>query len=414
MHLVEYLKGPRPPDGEFAEEAVEVEYRLACSGELYNRRVVTADWRKSDITRVLLREPFELFVASRPFDDYPQELCARLELSYITEREESRGVGFISNFLPDNEIMEDLCSILSLLARRLISIVGKLRERRAERDTGLGSYGWDAPVSVINIPGFAVWRRRPISIITSLEGQRVEFHNPPPTGVDPQALRGVLLALPHLPAVEQIIHASRLYKTALELIENRPDITYQLLISAIETMAGVALPDYKPEQAEILETQRGALVREKAQDWGLDQAQAEVLALEACRDNPWATRKFKKFILDNVSADQVDNKDAVFPWWSFLRPSRENFEKTLGNIYSARSGNLHRGNPFPRWIGVGTSPTADPNDLPMTGLATKDVPPVTWFERVVSNAVRHYLIGQCAVHAEPFSDFGIAEATGPE
>src|SRR5215831_17917274 len=85
MHLVEYLKGLRPPDGEFAQEAVEVEYRLACSGELYDRRVVTADWRKSDITRVLLREPFELFVASHPFDDYPQELCARLKLYYITE-----------------------------------------------------------------------------------------------------------------------------------------------------------------------------------------------------------------------------------------------------------------------------------------------------------------------------------------
>jgi hypothetical protein len=87
MHLVEYLKGVQRADSGSTREMVEVEYRLACSGELYDRRVVTADWRKSDITRILLREPFELFAASHPFDDYPQELCARLKLSYVTEPE---------------------------------------------------------------------------------------------------------------------------------------------------------------------------------------------------------------------------------------------------------------------------------------------------------------------------------------
>jgi hypothetical protein len=413
MHLVEFLKGLQPRHSESLQGAVEVEYRLACSGELYNRRVRTADWRKSDITRVLLREPFELFVTSRPFNDYPQELCARLKLSYVTEKQESGGVDFISHFLPDNEIMEDLCSILSLLARRLVSVVGKVRERRAERDTAFGSYGWDAPVSVLNIAGFAVWRRRPISIITSQEGQRVEFHNPPPTGVDDEALREVLLTLSHLPAVAQIVRACRLYKTALELIEGRPDITYQLLVSATETMAGVALPDYKPDEAEILEKGLGARVRTEAQARGLDQTQAKALALAVCRDNPWARQKFKKFIADNVSAEEVDSEDAVFPW-SVLRPSREHFERALDNIYSARSGNLHGGKPFPRWIGVGASFTAAAKDLPMTGLARDDVPPVTWFERVVSTAVRRYVIGQCAVRAEPFSDFGTAKATGPE
>ena len=147
--------------------------------------------------------------------------------------------------------MEDLCSILSLLARRLISVVGKVRERRAERDTALGSYGWDAPVTVLNGAGFAVWRRCPISIITSHQGQRVEFHNVPPTEVDDEALKEVLLKLAVLPAAKPIVRACRLYKTALELIDDRPDITYQLLISATETMAGAVLSDYKPDEAEI-------------------------------------------------------------------------------------------------------------------------------------------------------------------
>ncbi len=107
--------------------------------------------------------------------------------------------------------------------------------------------------------------------------------------------------------VEQIIYACRLYKTALELIEDRPDITYQLLISATETMAGVAVPaDYKPGEAEILQTQRAATVFRGAQAYELDEAKAKALALLASQDNPWAKRKFKKFITDNVSAEEVE------------------------------------------------------------------------------------------------------------
>ena len=228
------------------------------------------------------------------------------------------------------------------------------------------------------------------------------------------------MTLPHLPAAEPIVRACRLYKTALELIEDRPDIAYQLLISATETMAGAVLSRHKPDEADILRMKRQAQLREQALAYELDEAQAKTLALIASEDNSWSALKFKKFITDNVSAEEVDGKDAVFPW-SFLRPSREHFERALSNIYYARSGNLHGGKTFPPWVGLGTGPTVDANvlltimtGLAPNGLAPNDVPPVVWFERVVSTAVRRYVIGQCAVGAEPFSDFGTAKATGPE
>jgi hypothetical protein len=66
-------------------DAVDIEYRLACSGELYNLRVQTLDWRKSEATRILLKTPVE-FVISQPFANYPQELCARMTLRYVTEQ----------------------------------------------------------------------------------------------------------------------------------------------------------------------------------------------------------------------------------------------------------------------------------------------------------------------------------------
>jgi hypothetical protein len=93
--------------------AFEVEYRLSCSGELYNRNIKTGDWRKSDATRILLRTPFELFVASDPFDDYPQELCARLVVNRVVI--ENPPESFTRVFLPDEDVIEDLCSLLTIL-----------------------------------------------------------------------------------------------------------------------------------------------------------------------------------------------------------------------------------------------------------------------------------------------------------
>jgi hypothetical protein len=197
MYLLQFLE---TCSGQSAG-AVDVEYRLACSGELYNRRVQTFDWRKSDATRVLLKAPFELFVVSRPFANYPQELCARMTLNFVTEQ----GIGNVpvtSILLPDEDVIEDICSILSLLSRRLISPVGKTRERQKLPDLGphtldfLGSYGLDLPVPILPQPPVAVWSRRPLTVVTSMDGQQVVDHSPPAVGVDPEMLSEFLLKLP--------------------------------------------------------------------------------------------------------------------------------------------------------------------------------------------------------------------------
>jgi len=53
------------PYGKLTREGEpSVEFRLLCSGELYNSKVVTADHRKCDSCRVLLTSPFELIVSS--------------------------------------------------------------------------------------------------------------------------------------------------------------------------------------------------------------------------------------------------------------------------------------------------------------------------------------------------------------
>jgi len=121
MYALGFLK--ERSEEKLSTGAVEVEYRLVCSGELYNRNVKTGDWRKSGVARILLRTPFELFVASEPFEDYPQELCARLVVTRASESDHL----FARGFLPDKDVIEDLCSLLTLLSRRQTPFFQKLR-----------------------------------------------------------------------------------------------------------------------------------------------------------------------------------------------------------------------------------------------------------------------------------------------
>lgn len=404
MYLLRFLEKAANQATDPAANAVGVEYRLACSGELYNRRVQTFDWRKSDATCLLLRTPFELFVASKPFSAYPQELCARLTISYVTEEQTVGNVPSTGLFLPDEDVMEDLCSILSLLSRRLIAPVGKTRLRNKDEDPPLGSYTLDVPMPILSFPRFAVWNQRPIGVLTSMEGQRVIDNSPPPVGVDPQALSGFLSSLPNLPSSVEIIYASRLYRTALELIESRADIAYQLLISTVESQAAAAFPDYEPSDHEKLETQ--PTLQQQAKEFGLGDEKAKQLVLEACKGQHWLKRKFKKFLLDFVTPEVLVGKDRVFLVPEHLCPPSEDFPKVFGRIYDARSGNLHGALPFPRSVGIGVSPLINWRQLPINWLKRDEVPPVAWFERAVSLAVRGFLKERGISAAEPFIEYG--------
>lgn len=268
----------------------------------------------------------------------------------------------------------------------------------------LCSYFSDTPMPILPAPVVSAWSQRPATVITRLEGQEVIDHAPPAVGVDPDALGQFLLKLADAPKAVEIVQASRLYRTALELIETRPDIAYQLLISTVESFANVALAKYEPEDSEKLNSGSAARVRQRARTFGLDVGQASQLALEASQGNPWSKRKFKKFLLDFASRDELSKKDQVFIEFPNLWPPVENLEETLSRVFEARSGNLHRAHPFPRWVGVGTSPSAKFNELPVGvfTLQPAEVPPVTWFERVVSVAARKFLLDTCSISSLPF------------
>lgn len=61
MYVLDFLKG-------FPNEKNDIatfEYRFLCSGELYRGSVLTWDWRKSAITRIVLDSPRSMPIRHR-------------------------------------------------------------------------------------------------------------------------------------------------------------------------------------------------------------------------------------------------------------------------------------------------------------------------------------------------------------
>jgi hypothetical protein len=220
---------------------------------------------------------------SHPFADYPQELCARLAVNRVVNENPSKS--FTRVFLPDEDVIEDLCSLLTFLSRRLITPVGKIRERHPTGIDGLGSYAEAVPIPIMGPSKVAIWKRRPATIITTVQQQNFILNDPPPVGVDDGALSTLFKTLPTIEHAANIINAARQYRTALELIESRPGIAYQLLISTIETLADVALADYQPDEAEKIKAKQ--VVQAQTKKYGLTEVQANHLALLASKELRW-------------------------------------------------------------------------------------------------------------------------------
>lgn len=395
MYLLKFLQ--EAPD---RSAGVNVEYRLACSGEFYNRKVLTSDGRKNDVTRILLERPFPIFVTSQPFDSYPQELCVRVTLNTVTEEGGSPSVRGYRTFLPDTDVIEDLCAVLTLLSRRLVSLVTKTREKHGDAYAARW-YQSEIPMPIIHGSKVVAWPRRAATVITSATGQTFKSNDPPPVGVDPDALAKFLVELPGMPNAQEIVYAARLYKSALELIEDRPDTAYLALVSVVESLASMALGEFEPDDAEKLKTKAHLLKR--AHDFGLDEAQAKALALEACKNDKWLTRKFIKFCAAFCPATEIREPDRLFMVLEHLNPPEAGYEKALNRIYCARSKNLHVASSFPPGIGIGMSPQIRVRDLPLDPIGRPEIPPAPWFERIVSIAARKFLT---PTEPLPFADNG--------
>ncbi|MBX9790849.1 MAG: hypothetical protein K2Y37_18175 [Pirellulales bacterium] len=366
---------------------IDVEYRLLCSGTLYPANV-QGDWRKSDGARILLREPFNLIVASQPYDDYPQELALRFTTKVVSEQHESGGkVTSLRSFVPDDEIAADLAALLSLLGRRLVTVAGKVRQRFSDGQLPPELSDFPSPLAMRLKKIF--WPPRLAEVVHHRDGVDFKDNQPAPTPFDWRIVAGILKAIPSHPAAEAIIRSARQYALALELIEDRFELAYQQLISAIETVAGPALSDWTPEPESMIESKQWLIAASRSK--GLSIEDAQQLAIEACARERWASRKFLTFVLKHINAEVLNGDDDLFLVPEFARPKGTGIEKTLRQIYEMRSGASHGGKSYPASASIGPSPTIPSSVIHEVLEGKAPFPPIGWFERLVNSAIVGYI-----------------------
>jgi len=389
MFVIDYLADPTCKS--HSAELLTAEYRLLCSGVLY--RDVVGDPYKSEISRILLDEPLVLFALNRPLNEYPLELALVLTIARAEEKLVGGNVESSYSFHPSDEVVSDIAALLSLLCRRLITVSGKVNERPTDYRHPL--FGFQSiPMAVSNSFRRIYWRPHPLMVLYSLDGTKYEDYNPQPKAIDPHWLTRMLLRLPRLENASSIVSACRLYASALEMIHSRQDIAYQLLISSIETMANSVLKDFQPDDGDKLQHKNP--VYRLAIELGISKDISKRLAIEACKGEFWATRKFKKFILDNVGESVWSTPDELFHRaQNDVFPKRENFEVILGDIYQVRSKATHRGERFPHSSAYTGGPNIDVRAANQLFNAKTAFPPVIWFERIVNDSLCRFWEHAC-------------------
>ena len=190
--------------------------------------------------------------------------------------------------------------------------------------------------------------------------------------------------------------AARLYWQARRMIEEWPEIAYQLLVYCVETVANRKSSYYSPSRAEMVAAKGG--VEKRARKYGLTQQQAEDLAVLACSGMSWAFRKFQMFLhaaKENVTKDGDD----LFRHPSVFDPPADELDEVISRIYKSRSAAAHLGEAYGASIALGTAPTVPISAVHELLSGSQEVPPIAWFERLVNAALCHYVDAEIASHA---------------
>jgi len=377
MYFIDFLRGTLGTGT--STTPASFEYRLTCSGILYNDNVVTFDRMKSDVSAILATQPFAMSVVNRPLDaEYPQELRLRFQVGTVTE---TNNTGSASVLLtPDEEIAGDFAGLLSVFTALLVTV-------HCPVQTTLPDYPADHPFHdfpqpVVRHTSARYRKRLKLHHITRGDGtSEIQDPNPAAVAVSPERFELFLKQFAGATHAEAILRAARLYATALELADTWPDLSYTLLISSIETVAEAELSGEDGTLEEKLSMYKP--LDKKAESIGLDKTAREQLVCAAAEKEKWIGRKFRRFLEHNTPTSFWDREPGLF------EPKSQDFTKTLTQIYRKRSDLLHSGLSFPET----TKATAD--GVPARAMLLHNeryhIPPLRWFERLVQTALRTFI-----------------------
>ena len=379
-----------------------MEYRLVCSGTLYNGQLVSADWTKSVASRHLSPKYFTLLAANSRIDEYPQELALRFKCPLISE---VHGNSYLT-YRPDDEIARDIAALLTLFTRRLVTVACKVREiSESPPAPDIFEPLRDFPCPVIG-RDTSYWPPRPSTVITTPERtdqgwrarQEVKSYMPLPVPVNPEVLSDFFERILKLEndLASRFVSASRLYQNALVLLLENVDIAYQLLISAVETMSNAVHRGYSPSVSEIMQGRENLVEYLRKR---LSKQDVEAVMKMIGNQIPWSTKKFVKFIEGYLPENAWEQPDPLYPGLELehLIPKRERLAEVIKRIYDCRSDFSHHGRPYPAHVSIGTSTTISLDAMrALQAVMESDqvLPPITWFERVAQSTLLTFVMTQ--------------------
>jgi hypothetical protein len=140
-----------------------------------------------------------------------------------------------------------------------------------------------------------------------------------------------------------LIRSARLYQDAVWLAESDPEISWLLLVSAIEVAADHCYTEENPDIKKQLECLNPDLFRELS---GLesDGAKAIEIVSKHLKGITGATKKFRQFLAKFRPQEPLPNR----PVWFQVEWDQSSLEKVFKKIYIYRSKALHGGTPFPK------------------------------------------------------------------
>ena len=188
-------------------------------------------------------------------------------------------------------------------------------------------------------------------------------------------------------AHQKFILSIRLYKEAILLIENQPDLAYLNLVSAIEVLCKEQ--DIEDVKLDILDRKLSRIVN-KIEDDNL-RSKIEIYILNRER---FIGRRFVAFILDNIEESF---------WCDEGRPEEgqiniDELPELLKRIYNQRSKFLHDGEPFPPMVFSPPYKRAEMDISLSTTIGDRKwereeyIPNPHFFERLVNHVLKTFLV----------------------
>ena len=183
------------------------------------------------------------------------------------------------------------------------------------------------------------------------------------------------------------------------LVESQYEIAYQLLISASETIANIALKGWKPSDDDIL-IKENCLYKHLQNKLSDDDAKR--IALARGKKERYSKQKFIKFLKDNIDNELFKTKDDLWVDYDYLKPG-QNIQERYPTYMIIKAELLMPAKAFLLAHSIGPS-TQIPAQVVQETFdhiqnQTEIFPPIGWFERVVQNAIMNYVRSQLPSHS---------------